>query len=146
MPGLNYYLRLSFRSGSTQFSSGLLCLTTLMAQLRDYGYPSHWISEVLDNIIENKVVATCPPRATPTTVFALKRQYKSKKLCTNTFADEIATLSMILSPILPFIPESQKNPSHEEIHKYTFPLDRLDTVQEMPNNLTLLFWNDKLLR
>lgn len=125
----------------------LTVMFRLITQPRDFGYPSHWMSGILDNIIENKVIATCrPPRATPITVSALKRQYKSKKLCTVPFAYEIATPTRIFSPILPFIAESPKIPSQEEIHKYTFPLDKLHTIQEMPNNLTLLFWSDKLCK
>ncbi|KAF7910582.1 hypothetical protein EAE99_011200 [Botrytis elliptica] len=125
----------------------LTVLFRLIDQLHNHGYPSHWMSEIIYNIIENKVASTCrPPRATPTTVSALMRQYKLKKLCTGPFADEIATLTRIFSPILPFVLESQKIPSQEDIHKYTFPLEKMYTVQEMPNNLTLLFWSDKLFR
>lgn len=86
--------------------NSLLNLTILfhqIAHLKVVGYPSHWHSEVLFNILENNVLSTCrPPRKDATKPAALKVKHPEKKLCTTPFAPEMNTLARIFAPLLPF--------------------------------------------
>ncbi|KAF7945713.1 uncharacterized protein EAE97_004751 [Botrytis byssoidea] len=122
----------------------LTILFRLMDQLHSRHYPSHWMSEILSNIIENEVVSSCrPPRMTPTSVSALEKQHKTRNLCTAPFSHEMATLTQMFMPLLPFSLESSAIPAQNDIYRYTFPFPSVISHQELPNTLILVFWSLK---
>ncbi|KAJ8067787.1 hypothetical protein OCU04_003385 [Sclerotinia nivalis] len=124
----------------------LTILFRLIDQLRSLHYPSHWMSEILLNIIENKVVTNCrPPRISPNPVSALKQQHKTRSLCTVPFSHEMATLTRLFIPLLPFTLKSSAIPAQSDIFRYTFPLPSFMSDQEWPSNLTLVFWSHTCL-
>ena len=68
----------------------------LIDHLRTLGYPSHWMSENLSLILENKVVSTCcPPCSSPSAIKDVERNYPMKQLCTTSFVYEMRTLARI---------------------------------------------------
>ncbi|KAB8297733.1 hypothetical protein EYC80_001535 [Monilinia laxa] len=124
----------------------LTILFPLMNHLCSLHYPPHWIAEALLSIIENNVVSTCrPPRMMPATASALKEQHEERHLCTIPFYDEMATLTRIFVPLLPFNLESSSLPAQNDIYRYTFHLPGSKRYPEWPINLALIFWCDKYL-
>ena len=128
------------------FSPLNLCiLLRLITQLRGFGYPSHWLSEPLLNIIHNAVTTTArPPRAKPMRPADVKRNYPDKKLCTAPFGNELSTLARLFQPLLPFELTSPAIPKKEEIYKYSFKLDGYMNSSPQPNCLILVFMNESL--
>ena len=120
-------------------------LFRLIPHLASIGYPSHWISELLGNIIENKVSTVArPPRRQPMPVEDVKRNHPVKKLCTTPFSFEMATLAQLFQPLLPFQLTSKSVPALKDIYKYTFYLpDYLSTLPS-DNSLALVLM-DKFL-
>lgn len=137
---LPYNVSLDHSAGSIFSPLNLTVLFRLMDQLRSLYYPSHWMSEILMKIVENKVVSSCrPPRTTSTSIAALKAQRETRSMCTIPFSYEMATLTRIFMPLLPFIPTSATIPAQKDIYRYTFPLPTFKAVWRLPNNLTLIF-------
>ncbi|KAF7947548.1 hypothetical protein EAE96_008634 [Botrytis aclada] len=134
-----------FKPNTVIFSPlNLTILFRLIDQLRSRHYPSHWMSEILSNIIENKVVSSCrPPRMTPTSVPALEKQHKTRKLCTAPFSHEMATLTQMFMPLVHFSLASSAIPAQNDIYRYTFPFPSAFSYQEMPNTLKLIFWSHR---
>ncbi|KAA8567589.1 hypothetical protein EYC84_008064 [Monilinia fructicola] len=122
----------------------------LIVHLRMIGYPSHWLSEALFNILENKVHTTArPPRRSPNPVIEVKREHPAKHLCTNPFAPEMGTLTRIFEALLPFsLPSLPMIPQTFEINNYKFSMnnvvhDRNNSV--FSTHLALVFWDHYLL-
>jgi hypothetical protein len=121
----------------------LTILFRLIAQLHRLGYPAHWLSEPLQNIIENKIVTTCrPPRKKPMRAADVKREYPEKKLCSAPFALEMATLAQLFQPLLPFLLTSPNVTSLNSIYKYMFSLPDYNNFHPQPSCLTLVFIED----
>ncbi|CAG8971364.1 hypothetical protein HYALB_00006913 [Hymenoscyphus albidus] len=125
---LPFNVDISFVSGIIFSPLNITTFFHLLIQLRSLGYPSHWLSEALTNILTNKVLTTCrPPRATPTSPQAITRTHREKHLNTTPFIAELSVLTQIFSPILPFLLTTPL-PSPSTIKKYTLTLP--------PSNLT----------
>ena len=111
------------------------------------GYPSHWLSEALANIIENKVVTTGrPPRKKPLRAEDVRREHPEKKLCTVPFSYEMATLAQLFQPLLPFSLISPKVPALEDIYKYSFQLTEYDNSGAQASCLALVFLHSGFLK
>lgn len=120
-------------------------LFRLIAQLRGFGYPSHWLSEALLNLIHSTVTTTArPPRTKPMRPADVKREYPLRKLCTVPFSHELATLARIFQPLLPFQLISPTIPLPEQIFKYSFSLEGYTNLLPQPNCLILVFINEFL--
>jgi hypothetical protein len=121
----------------------------LIGRLRTLGYPSHWMSENLSLILENKVVSTCrPPRSSPSSITDVERNHPMKQLSTTPFVYEMRTLARIYEPILPFSVASETIPSEDEIYNYTFYLRNHDIDQfntATSAYLALILWNHHLI-
>jgi hypothetical protein len=120
----------------------LSVLFRLVAQLRVIGYPSHWMPECLDAIIENTVTATTrPPRSSPTTIAEVTNDYPDRRLSTAPFADEMAFLARIFQPLLPFSLTSTLPPL-DDIYHYTIHFRNVvPVVIPQLTCLVLLLWN-----
>ncbi|KAE8445339.1 hypothetical protein EG329_013461 [Mollisiaceae sp. DMI_Dod_QoI] len=122
----------------------LTILFRLITHLQTLGYPSHWMSELLNNIVENKVTTTArPPRTKPLRPADVRREYRSRHLCTSPFAQEMATLARLFQPLLPFSLNSTAIPSQKEIYKYHFSIPTYENHLPRPSNLMLIFFNNK---
>lgn len=121
----------------------------LIPHLRLLGYPSHWLAEELNAIIENKVISSCrPSRSSPLTIAEVRKDYPVKKLCTTPFRFEMATLARMFAPLLLFVLTSDEIPAEDEIYQYAFHLpnhkkDRQNT--DASAYLTLVFWDQSLV-
>ncbi|KAF4632283.1 hypothetical protein G7Y89_g5844 [Cudoniella acicularis] len=83
----------------------LTILFRLIPHMVSLGYPAHWLSEVLNNIISNHVLTTArPPRTKPMRAIDIDRPHPLRKLCTAPFSYELATLAQLFQPLLPFLP------------------------------------------
>lgn len=124
----------------------LTILFRLIPHLCTLGYPAHWLSEILTNIITNNVITTArPPRTKPMRPADVKRKYAEKKLCTAPFAHEMATLAALFQPLLPFAVLSPLVPSLGSVYKYTFHLPSYITTQGQSSSLALVFIDHSLL-
>ncbi|EPE32773.1 TPR-like protein [Glarea lozoyensis ATCC 20868] len=119
----------------------------LLAQLRTIGYPSHWLSEAVTAILTSKITTTArPPRASPTTTSAAKREHAPKRLSTAPFVHETSVLAKQFAPLLPFKLAPEILP--KSISRYTFPVTKPLSIDAPVQNvaaLTLLFWDPKAL-
>jgi hypothetical protein len=146
--GLFFRLALPYYQDLTQhmkiiFSPlNLTILFRLTTHLHTLGYPSHWLSELLNSIIENKVITTVrPPRTKPMRPADVRREYRSRHLCTTPFSHEMATLARIFQPLLPFSLTSANVPQEKEIYKYQFSIPTYENILPRPSNLMLAFFN-----
>lgn len=128
------------------FSPLNLCvLLRLITQLRGFGYPSHWLSEPLLNIIHNTVITTArPPRTKPMRPADVKREYRDRKLCTAPFAHELGTLAQFFSHLLPFRLTSTAIPDSSDIYKYSFRLPGYENIAPQPSCLIIVFMKESL--
>ncbi|TGO30529.1 hypothetical protein BPAE_0005g01250 [Botrytis paeoniae] len=128
----------------------LTIIFRLIAHLRSIGYPSHWISEALSNILESKVYTTArPPRHSPNPVTEVKREHAEKHLCTLPFIQEMGTLARLFEPLLPFsLPSLPVIPKENAIFKYKFRLTNVRLKQTHPMrifNVALVFYDYDVL-
>ncbi|KUJ24365.1 uncharacterized protein LY89DRAFT_19491 [Mollisia scopiformis] len=123
----------------------LTIIFRLIAHLRLLGYPSHWLSECLIAIIEDKVTSTCrPPRSSPSSIAEVKKEHSLKKLCTAPFKVEMGTLARIFEPLLPFALTSEAIPADDDVYHYTFHLPSHEKNREnaaASAYLALGFWD-----
>ncbi len=123
----------------------LCVLLRLLTQLRSFGYPSHWLSEPLLNIIRNTMNTTArPPRTKPMRPADVRREYRDRELCTAPFAHELATLARICQPLLPFRLISSAIPDPENIYKYSFQLPGYANIAPQPSCLIMVFMKESL--
>lgn len=117
-------------------------------QLRILGYPSHWMSECLTAIIENKVVTTFrPPDSSPTTSADVQLIHPMTNLSTAPFGNEMATLARLFEPLLPFALTSDAIPKENDIYLYSFTLLNHERTSENSGDsvfLSLAFWDREL--
>ena len=121
-------------------------LFRLMIHLQRIGYPSHWLAEVLSNILEDKVTSTCrPPRTTPLQIKDVLKDHPSKHLTTRPFAEELATFTAIFQPLLPLYISPTLLPQRESIHRYSFSLTRSMELRPQSQNMILVLFDDKIV-
>lgn len=117
----------------------------LLCQLRLLGYPSHWLSEALTNILDDKVITSArPPWKLPMKVPDVKHDYPEKKLTTAPFRQEFATLTQLFQPLLPFSLASRTIPPLSTIHSYTIAFPSYTSYSSQQTCLLLVFYNPLL--
>ncbi|KAG9231841.1 hypothetical protein BJ875DRAFT_103654 [Amylocarpus encephaloides] len=126
----------------------LTILFRIMSQLEALHYPSHWMSEALNNILENKVItAGRPPRASTTKPAAVERNHPEKRLCTTPFSFEMTVLSRMFQPLLPFALTGV--PAAKDIYLYKFDMSKARISFDpaaATAQLALFFWDQDYLR
>lgn len=92
------------RGDSIIFTSlNLTAFLRLLIHLHSIGYPSHWLSGVLLDILQNNVKTTARhPETYSLTVEEVRRRNPLKKLSTAPFAPEMRALTSVFQPLLPF--------------------------------------------
>ncbi|KAF7879570.1 hypothetical protein EAF04_000765 [Stromatinia cepivora] len=128
----------------------LTIIFRLIAHLRIIGYPSHWMSEALSNILENKVHTTArPPHHSPNPVTEVKREHPERHLCTSPFVQEMGTLARIFEPLLPFSLTSMAViPKANDIFNYKFHLSNVRRKRDhsiRSGHLALVFYDHDVL-
>jgi hypothetical protein len=109
------------------------------------GYPSHWLSEAVNNILDDKVVTSArPPWKLPMKVPDVQHDYPEKKLTTAPFRKEFATLAQLFQPLLPFSLASQTIPPLSTIHSCTITFPSYTPYSPQQTCLLLVFYNPVL--
>lgn len=119
----------------------------LLIHLQQVGYPSHWLSEILVQILEDQVITSArPPQTSPLSIQESQRDYPMKRLSTAPFVVEMATLTAMFLPLLPFSVITEALPALDKIHEYTIYLRPLpeEPGSQVPI-FVLLFYRKSLV-
>ncbi|KAL8821144.1 MAG: hypothetical protein Q9191_007371 [Dirinaria sp. TL-2023a] len=121
----------------------------LLVHLHKVGYPGHWLSSIVANIIENTVRTSArPPTTIPLEIEEVNRKEPLRKLEMSPFVPEMSTLATLFQPVLPFTIITSTFPTSEQIARYTFSFASLHVSYEdcaFRNAYSLLFWDSPLL-
>ncbi|CAD6442686.1 33fe9913-89e2-439c-a543-4123e27a11e9 [Sclerotinia trifoliorum] len=129
----------------------LTIIFRIIAHLRIIGYPCHWMADVLSRILENTVqTKVSTPHQSQTPAKKEKREHTRRHLCTTPFVQEMATLTRIFEPLLPFLlPSPAAIPEAKNIFNYKFHLSNISRKRDPSirlGHLTLLFYDYGALR
>ena len=117
----------------------------IIQRLNKTGYPSHWLSDVLCDVLTKKVKSTArPPRMEATTVEDFEQGHSLASLSTAPFVAEIAALCTMFRPSLPFRFESDSLPVKEVVYRYTASFPGHHAMEPEPRCLVLWFYDEIL--
>ncbi|THZ64282.1 hypothetical protein D6C86_02622 [Aureobasidium pullulans] len=78
-------------------------LFRLIGQFHKIGYPAHWLSEVLGNLLEGTIMTNArAPRKEVLTIKEAQKTYPSTSMCIKPWIAELSTLVSIWKDVLPF--------------------------------------------
>jgi hypothetical protein len=128
----------------------LVAFIRLLLHLHDLGYPSHWLAEVLTNVLTDDVVTSARfPQKEITTTHHMDKRWPLERISTSAWFAEISTLATQFARTLPFalivnpgiLPEPQE--IHECVITWKSPLvPALETAHEVHRpDWILLFVN-----
>ncbi|OBW64251.1 MAG: hypothetical protein AUREO_056830 [Aureobasidium pullulans] len=125
----------------------LTVLFRLISHLQSLGYPAHWFSDILGQMLQGTVLTTArAPRQLVTTVGAAKKLYSSMNISVKPWLAELTTLSSIWRGLLPFglLCEDGLVPDIGRVSKYSlkFPTPSDDMLNRP--HFTVVFWNTSL--
>ncbi|THX57750.1 hypothetical protein D6D11_03085 [Aureobasidium pullulans] len=125
----------------------LTVLFRLISHLQSLGYPAHWFSDILGQMLQGTVLTTArAPRQLVTTVGAAKKLYSSMNISVKPWLAELTTLSSIWRGLLPFglLCEDGLVPDIGRVSKYIleFPTPSDDMLNRP--HFTVVFWNTSL--
>ena len=118
----------------------------VLVMLHEVGYPSHWLSEATEQVLEDRVTTSArPPQSSPSTIEEVQKDRPMKRLSTAPFVCEVSTLATLLGPTLPFSITSTTKPKPFNIHEYNIHLEPLSVGRgDLPVNV-LVFFDEKLM-
>ena len=91
----------------------------LLLHLSSVGYPAHWLSGVLDDLLNGRINTTArPPRSDPMKIKETRARMPSLSQSVKPFVAELSTLASIWQSALPFGVLSTQIPRSQEIRKY----------------------------
>lgn len=124
----------------------LTMIFRVLVILHGVGYPSHWLSEAIEQVLEDKVTTSArPPQSSPLTIEEVQKDRSMKKLSTAPFVSEMSTLATLFEPTLPFSVASTIKPKPSSIHEYKIHLEPSPVDQsDLPVNM-LIFFDEKLM-
>ncbi|KAK3367220.1 hypothetical protein B0T24DRAFT_709914 [Lasiosphaeria ovina] len=100
---LSFFLKLCLpvrRASNLPAPLNLTAFPRLLARIHGAGYPAHWLSDILADLV---IVTTArPPTNTFTGTNELRRGTMAKNMCVAPFVAELTTLLSIWRPLLPF--------------------------------------------
>lgn len=103
----------------------------MLIHLRHLGYPSHWLSDFLAQILSNNVVTSArPPKTCPLDIAESTRDNPMMRLSIAPFVPELTSLSLIFQPFLPFTVVTSSLPSPSAVCEYH--LSVLDNAGGLP--------------
>jgi len=125
----------------------LTIFVRVFMHLKQLGYPAHWLSEVLEQLLEDRVITSArPPQTSPLKISEAQKEMPMKRLSTAPWIVEMATLAVILQPVLGFPLFTNCLPEPSSICFYTFiPTPVLDFYPNLPV-YNLLFMDRELLK
>ena len=137
-------------SNTTVFSPlNMTIYFRLLIRLSKAGYPAHWLSSVVVNIIENTVFTEARPPATiPLEIEEVNRNNSPKKIEASPFSPEMSTLATLFQPVLPFTLMTSNCPHPNRVARYTISCAslRVPYIEESIRNIhSLVFWDSRLL-
>ncbi|KAF1991587.1 hypothetical protein K402DRAFT_416873 [Aulographum hederae CBS 113979] len=99
-------------------------------RLHDLGYPSHWLSTVLDCILSNGIETSArPPRSCPVTSTGAGKVNRERHVSIKPFIPEITTLAALWVPVLPFGVITTAMPPADSIKKYSIQFGQLYPIR-----------------
>lgn len=91
----------------------------ILIHLRHLGYPSHWLSDFLAQILSNTAVTSArPPKTCPLDIEESTRDNPKTALSMTPFVPELTSLSLIFQPFLPFTVVTSSLPSPSAVYEY----------------------------
>ncbi|KAL1959924.1 hypothetical protein VTO42DRAFT_592 [Malbranchea cinnamomea] len=119
----------------------------LLIYLCDVGYPKHWISSVLINILEDNVVtAARAPKNSPRAFEPPDVMYETKKISTAPYVDEMAALTTIFQRVLPFSVITETLGTPQEVFEYTLPISWKEDGDVLRPTIILVFLSSNYIR
>lgn len=119
----------------------------LLLHLSNIGYPAHWLSGVLDNLLEGRIDTTArPPRSDPLKIKETKAIMPALTQSVKPFVAELSTLASMWQSALPFGVLSTNIPRRQDIRKYrlTFTNEISDDVENV-STFVLAFFQIQML-
>jgi hypothetical protein len=99
----------------------------LLTHLHNAGYPSHWLSDLWTQILSGTIVtAARPPRSEPLSIAESRAKMPARALSTTAFVAELAALTALWQPTLPFAVLSPLVPSRDDVHRYSVRFQRVE--------------------
>jgi hypothetical protein len=119
----------------------LTAFLRLCGYLHNVGYPAHWLSGVLDEIVSGTVRTTArPPRTDPLEIEEVAANMPMLKQSTKPFVAEMTTLLSLWQFALPFGVISKETPDVQKVHKYEIDFPQCeDFCAESPAFVLVLF-------
>ncbi|KAK8115740.1 hypothetical protein PG984_012242 [Apiospora sp. TS-2023a] len=132
--------------------SAPLNLTTfvrLLVHVSEIGYPAHWLSALVNNLLSGQVTTTArAPRRYVLRTRDVDKVYPAQKVSVEPWKMELAALISLWQPLLPFnlVTSSDMLAPAHEIHEYTvqFP-DFFHRESPYVPHFMLVFWNQHKL-
>jgi len=122
---------------------------SVLVNLHEIGYPSHWLSTILSAILENKVITTARlHQSCPLDINELEKRHPPVCIDAAPFQADISTVVTMYQRIIPFGLVSSYEyllPSIEDIYEYKMcfgPMTNLMTVSNPV--ISIMFFNPKL--
>lgn len=98
----------------------------LLEHLHRVGYPAHWLSSVLSDLLVGSITTRArAPRSDPLSIAEVNTALTERKQSIAPFLTELATLSAIWEPVLPFgSVESTRLPDPHHIYRHTIRFEK----------------------
>lgn len=117
----------------------------LLVHVADLGYPAHWLSALVNALLEGEIVTTArAPRRLVLRPEDVDAVHPSRKMCTKPWALELATLVSLWQGVLPFglLAPARLVPQPGDVVEYTvsFPPFRVE-FPHVPHFM-LVFYNE----
>lgn len=125
----------------------LTAFVRLLVRLAEMGYPAHWVSSIVEDILNNQVMTTIRPlEEVPTRGPTLEKEHPAKHVSTAPFRAEMEVLLCTWMRLLPFgIVSPAHIPRPEKIFEYRFSISSPMARDEFAHVLALVFYPESLL-
>ncbi|TIA18147.1 hypothetical protein D6C80_03603 [Aureobasidium pullulans] len=119
-------------------------LFRLIGQFHKIGYPAHWLSEVLGNLLEGTIMTNArAPRKEVLTIKEAQKTYPSRAMCVKPWIAELSTLVSIWKDVLPFglLFSNDLIPNLNAVRQYTIKFPTPNGCSLDKSVFALVFWN-----
>jgi len=118
----------------------------LLLHLSNIGYPAHWLSGVLDNLLEGKINTTArPPRSDPMKIKETKTAMPALTQSTKPFVAELSTLASMWQSVLPFGVLTPNIPRRQDVRKYRITFTNVSGDVDSVATFVLAFFHTLML-
>jgi len=113
--------------------------------LCNVGYPAHWMSGVLSELLSGKITtAAWPPKSEPLAIPEVKAAMPEVEQTLYPFVAELTTLASMWHPCLPFGTFSPNIPVANKIRKYSISINDVPDYAGNIQNFILVFFDNTL--